>query len=197
MFKQSSIEDLLSLPLWKTSELLNEIRHFILLYEAYKNESFETNIWNDFHFSMTARNLKAYVLQNLTNMLSVKFNWFFLIFFFLLGAVFHFCGRSLSAFGLNYGDSGTTRGSWIGKIDFRPNIWLLHSEMGCIIFQNSLIKFVLILRGLWVSSSGAKHQPIWGHCRKSLWSSISSVNNSTVCVLDLYTYGYSPAGKRL
>lgn len=47
---------------------------------AYKNESFETNIWNDFHFSMSARNLKAYVLQNLTNMLSVKFNcgFFFL-----------------------------------------------------------------------------------------------------------------------
>lgn len=41
---------------------------------ACKNESFEINIWNDFHFSVSARNLKAYVHQNLTNMLSVKFN---------------------------------------------------------------------------------------------------------------------------
>lgn len=56
--------------------LLNEPRYFILLYdlllEHIKMKNLETNIWNAFHFSVSVRNLKAYVLQNLTNIFSVK-----------------------------------------------------------------------------------------------------------------------------
>lgn len=83
-------------------------------------KSFETNIWNDFHFLVSARNLKAYVLQNLTNILSMKFN-----FFFSPVSSSLLCGRSLAAFGLKYSNSGTTGGSWIGGVDFAESVNIL------------------------------------------------------------------------